>query len=81
MSETKFCRDCKFYQPPPRSYNGLSICYHPSTISMETGEPQPYKPIVRRQLGNDCGPDAALFESKSKPKPQGDGKWWMPGWV
>lgn len=73
MSESKFCKDCKFEKRDPWSYIPIagnifrkySSCYHPTLVdtNLVTGE-KTAKYYCSTSRMFDCGKEATLFEPK-----------------
>lgn len=68
MSDTKFCKGCRFIDPAAPLHKIETACLHPSAISnpildLVTGEPmQRAHAWQMRGPKGLCGPDGRLFE-------------------
>jgi len=78
MSETKFCKDCKFLESPEIELfdNAYAKCYHPSafiepdntakSIYLVNGKrsPEEYYYAATNRGVRECGKEAKFFEPK-----------------
>jgi len=79
MTETKFCKDCKFLESQKQQLydNAFNKCYHPSaiiepddtakTIYLVNGirpREKYYYAAINRGVSGGCGKDATFFEPK-----------------
>ena len=67
----KYCKDCKFYLPPPQTSGGgygKDICMHPDNVNLVTGEGGRYDPQLLRSAEVYCGMSGVWWKPKEAEK-------------